>query len=86
MVLKKYGVKIESISDTMLMSYAFENGITRHNLDDLAQKHLNITTIKFKDVVGTGKKQITFDYVDINQATKYASEDALITFNLYNLF
>ena len=85
-VLKKYGVKIESISDTMLMSYAFENGITRHNLDDLAQKHLNITTIKFKDVVGTGKKQITFDYVDINQATKYASEDALITFNLYNLF
>ena len=85
-VLKKYGVKLESISDTMLMSYAFENGITRHNLDDLAQKHLNITTIKFKDVVGTGKKQITFDYVDINQATKYASEDALITFNLYNLF
>ncbi|PPR41194.1 MAG: DNA polymerase I [Alphaproteobacteria bacterium MarineAlpha5_Bin12] len=85
-VLKKYGVKLESISDTMLMSYAFENGITRHNLDDLAQKHLNIKTIKFKDVVGTGKKQITFDYVDINQATKYASEDALITFNLYNLF
>ena len=53
----------------MLMSYACENGITRHNLDDLAFKHLDHTNIKFKDLVGSGKKEITFDYVNIKDAT-----------------
>ena len=50
-ILKKYNVKFNSIEDTMLMSYAFENGVTRHNMDDLAFKHLNYTTIKFKELV-----------------------------------
>ena len=45
-----HNVKFNSIADTMLMSYAFENGITRHNIDDLAFKHLNHTTFKFKDL------------------------------------
>ena len=68
----------------MLLSYALDNGITRHGMDDLAYRHLNHSTIKFKDLVGSGKKQITFDYVAINAATKYAAEDALITLKLYN--
>ena len=70
----------------MLMSYAFENGIIRHNIDDLAFKHLNHTTIKFKNLVGSGKKEITFDFVKIKDATNYAAEDAYITFKLYNTF
>jgi len=83
-ILKKYGVNFHSIEDTMLLSYALDNGITRHGMDDLAYRHLNHSTIKYKDLVGGGKKQITFDYVPIPQATKYAAEDALITLKLYN--
>ena len=48
-------------------------------------RHLNHETIKYKDLVGTGKKQISFDYVNIDLATKYAAEDALITLKLYNV-
>ena len=83
-ILKKYDVTFNSIDDTMLLSYVLDNGFTRHGMDDLAYRHLNHTTIKFKDLVGSGKKQITFDYVPIDQATKYAAEDALITLKLYN--
>ena len=85
-ILDKYGVKFESIADTMLMSYALDNGVTRHGMDDLAFVHFNHTTIKFKDIVGSGKNQITFDYVNIKDATKYAAEDAFITLKLFNLF
>ena len=45
----------------MLMSYSLDNGLTRHGMDDLAYRHLNHSTIKFKDIVGSGKKQITFN-------------------------
>ena len=83
-ILKKYGVIFNSIDDTMLLSYALDNGLTRHGMDDLAYRHLNHSTIKYKDLVGSGKKQITFDYTPIAEATKYAAEDALITLKLYN--
>ena len=85
-ILNKYGIKIESLEDTMLMSYALDNGLTRHGMDDLSFFHFNHSTIKFKEVVGSGKKQITFDYVSMDDATKYAAEDALITFKLFNHF
>ena len=84
-ILDKYDIKFESIADTMLLSYAIDNGVTKHNLDDLAYLHLNHTNIKFKELVGSGKKEITFDYVEINKALEYAAEDALITLKLYNL-
>ena len=83
-ILNKYGISFKAIADTMLMSYALDNGLTRHGMDDLAFMHFNHSTIKFKDIVGSGKKQITFDYVNINDATKYAAEDALITLKLFN--
>ncbi|SVC98071.1 uncharacterized protein METZ01_LOCUS350925, partial [marine metagenome] len=83
-ILNKYGVEFQSFEDTMLMSYSLDNGLTRHGMDDLAYRHFSHSTIKFKDIVGTGKKQITFDQVTINEATKYAAEDALITLKLYN--
>ena len=69
----------------MLMSYINDAGNHRHSMDELAKVHFNRDTIKFKDVVGTGKTQITFDYVDIEKATEYAAEDAEITFKLYLL-
>ena len=59
-VLKKYGVDFFSFDDTMLLSYALDNGFTRHGIDDLAYRHLNHSTIKFKDLVGSGKKKGNF--------------------------
>ena len=70
----------------MLMSLVCDAGINRHNMDDLAKIHLNRETIKFKDVVGSGKSQLTFDQVKISEAINYAAEDSEITFRLYKLF
>ncbi len=83
-ILSKYGVKFKSIADTMLISYAIDNGILKHNLDDLSFNHLDHTTIKYKDVVGTGKNEITFDKVSIDDAVNYAAEDSLLTLKLFN--
>jgi len=83
-ILEKYGLNLTSIADTMLLSYAIDNGITKHNMDDLAYLHFNHTNIKFKEIVGSGKKEITFDFVEISKALDYAAEDALITLKLYN--
>ncbi len=86
-ILNKYGVTFNSIADTMLISYSIDNGIFKHNLDDLSFNHLNHTTIKYKEVVGTGKNEITFDKVTIDNAINYAAEDSLLTLRLFqNLY
>ena len=82
-ILNKYGVDVKGFHDTMLMSYVLDAGVNRHSMDELASIHLNRQTIKFKDVVGSGKSQITFDKVKIEDALNYAAEDAEITFKLY---
>ena len=80
------GIDMNSVEDTMLMSYALDAGKNRHNMDTLSEIHLGHKTIKFKDLVGIGKKQITFSEVDVNIAKDYASEDADITYRLYKIF
>ena len=70
----------------MLLSYSLDAGVNRHNLDLLAKTHLDHDNIKFKDVVGTGKSEVTFDEVLIDNAYRYACEDADVTLKLYNLF
>ena len=84
-ILKKYNIEVNSIDDTMLMSLVCNAGSHRHNMDDLAKIYLDRTTTKFKDIVGSGKTQITFDQVDIKTATQYAAEDSEITFKLFQL-
>jgi len=79
-------IKLNPIEDTMLMSYALDAGKHRHNMDNLSEIHLNHKPISFKEVTGSGKSQITFDKVPIKLATKYAAEDADVTFKLYLLF
>ena len=69
----------------MLISYTLDAGNNRHNMDTLSELHLGHKTISFKEVVGTGKKQLNFSDVDLKVATKYAGEDADITLRLYNL-
>ena len=70
----------------MLMSYVLDAGKNRHNMDTLSEIHLNHKTITFKDLVGSGKKEINFSEVDIEKAKDYAAEDADITFRLYKKF
>ena len=79
------GIKLNSLEDTMLISYVLDAGKNRHNMDTLSEIHLAHKPISFKDIVGTGKKQINFKDVDIPKALEYAAEDADITFRLYKI-
>ena len=85
-VFFKQGIELNSMEDTMLMSYVLDAGRNRHNMDTLSEIHLDHKTIAFKDVVGTGKKEINFSEVDLKNAKNYAAEDADITFRLYQKF
>ena len=85
-VFFKRGIKITSVEDTMLMSYVLDAGRNRHNLDTLAEIHLQHKNISFKELVGTGKKQLNFSEVDIASAKDYAAEDTDVTLRLYKLF
>ncbi len=84
-VLAQYGLELNPIEDTMLLSFVLDAGKNGHGLDELSLLHLDHRAIAFKDVCGTGKSQITFDKVAINDATKYAAEDAEITYRLWRL-
>ena len=85
-VLYMQGVKMTSMEDTMLMSYVLDAGKNRHNMDTLSELHLQHKTISFKEIVGTGKKEINFSDVELDKAMEYAAEDADITFRLYKIF
>ena len=80
------GIILNCMEDTMLMSYVLDAGKNRHNMDTLSEIHLNHKPISFKDLVGSGKKQINFSEVEIEAAKNYAAEDADITFRLYKIF
>ena len=85
LILKKYDVAITPFDDTMLISYVLDAGVNKHGMDELSRVHLDITPIPFKEIAGTGKKQITFDQVPIDKATEYAAEDADITGRLHRI-
>ncbi len=84
-VLGRHGLEVGPVDDTMLMSFVLDGGAGKHNMDDLADRHLGVQTIKFKDVAGSGKAQVTFDYVPLEKARDYAAEDADITLRLHQL-
>ena len=83
-VLAQHGINLQGIAfDTMLESYVLDSVATRHDMDSLALKYLNETTISFADVAGKGAAQITFNQVALEQAGPYAAEDADITLRLH---
>ncbi len=84
-IFRKYGINIEPIEDTMLLSYTLDAGNNRHNMDTLSEIHLGHKTITYKELVGSGKKQLNFSEVNLKDATKYAAEDADVTLRLYNI-
>jgi len=83
-VLKQHGIEINSIEDTMLLSYTLDAGTNRHNLDTLSEIHLNHKTISYKELVGSGKNKLNFSDISLDKATEYAAEDADVTLRLYN--
>ncbi|MEJ2123989.1 MAG: DNA polymerase I, partial [Alphaproteobacteria bacterium] len=85
LVLKRYGVRLAPIDDTMLMSYVLDAGRGGHGMDELSERHLSHKPIAFKDVAGSGKKQVTFDQVSVARATEYAGEDADVTLRLWHI-
>jgi len=89
LVLKRYGVRLQSFDDTMLMSYALDGGRGSHGMDDLAQRHLEHTCLPFKQIIALapGKKiaDKTFAGVPVDKATEYAAEDADITLRLWHV-
>jgi len=83
-VLRRHGVAVEGYADdTMLESFVWNSSATRHDMDSLAKRYLGYDTIKFEDVAGKGAKQIPFSEVAIDDATRYAAEDADITLRLH---
>ena len=77
-----YDIRIVPFDDTMLMSFVLDAGSHGHGMDELAALHLGHTTISIKELIGTGKSQITFDRVPVEKAGIYAAEDADITLRL----
>lgn len=84
-IFARNGVQVAPIDDTMLLSFVLEGGMHGHGMDELSELHLGISPIKFKEVAGTGKSQITFDYVPLEKACDYAAEDADITLRLHQI-
>ena len=82
-ILVRVGINIGPIDDTMLLSYAQNAGIHNHGMDLLSERYLNHVPIPIKTLLGTGKSAITFDHVPVDEATKYAAEDADITLRLW---
>ena len=84
-IFKNVGIDIQTYDDTMLLSYVLDGTSHKHNMDDLANHYFGLQTIKFEEVAGKGKSQITFDQVSMDKALNYAAEDADVTLRLWTL-
>ncbi len=85
-VLERNGIRLSPIDDTMLISYAQASGEQGgHGMDTLSERHLNHKPIPIKELIGTGKSQVTFDKVSIEKAAPYAAEDADVTLRLWKI-
>ncbi|MCI4591499.1 DNA polymerase I [Sphingobium sp. BYY-5] len=87
-VLRRHGIEIAPFDDTIVMSFDLDAGqsLAGHGMDEAARVHLNHICISFKEVVGTGKSQISFAEVPLDRATEYAAEDADVTLRLWKQF
>ncbi len=84
-VLVQHGLTISPYDDTLVLSFALDAGKHNHGMDELATLHLGHTPIAFAEVCGKGKGQISFDQVPLNDATRYAAEDADVTLRLWHI-
>ena len=86
LVVDKYDINIKNYDDTMLMSYSIGSGGIRHKLDTLIKYYFDHNAISFKDLTGSGKDKKTFQELTIQEAGKYAAEDADMTLRLWKIF
>jgi len=85
-VMRRHGVALAGYADdTLLQSFVLNSGSARHDMDSLAKRYLGYDTIKYEDVAGKGAKQIPFSHVAVEDATRYAAEDADITLRLHRV-
>jgi len=85
-VLRRCGVEVRGVAyDTMLESYVLDAAGWRHDMDSMAEQHLDHRTIRFEDVAGKGKTQVSFAQVSVDRAAEYAAEDADITLRLHHV-
>ncbi len=82
-IFSGHGIAVGPIDDTMLISFVLEAGQHNHGMDELSELHLGHTPIPIKELIGSGKSQITFDQAPLDKATRYAAEDADVTFRLW---
>lgn len=82
-VLRNAGIDVTPFDDTIVMSFDLDAGLHGHKMDELAATHLSHTCIAYKEVVGTGKRQLGFHEIDLKTATRYAAEDADVTLRLW---
>ena len=85
-IFARVGITVAPVDDTMLMSYAMHGGLHNHGMDTLSDRYLGHTPIPIKPLLGSGKSAKTFDQVPIEDAVKYAAEDADITLRLWQQF
>ena len=85
-VLLRYGIRMAPIEDTMLLSYALHGGLHGHGMDLLSERYIGHKPIPIKELIGSGKSQITFAQVPVEEASKYAAEDADVTLRLWRMF
>ncbi|PAU98201.1 DNA polymerase I [Paracoccus salipaludis] len=85
-ILARYGIRMAPLDDTMLLSYALNAALHNHGMDELAQTYIGHRCQPIKELIGAGKNQITFAQVPIDRATRYAAEDAEVTWRLWQHF
>ncbi|MBC7736046.1 MAG: DNA polymerase I, partial [Candidatus Saccharibacteria bacterium] len=85
-IFARLGIKVAPIDDTMLMSYAMYAGRHNHGMDYLSETYLGHKPIPIKELIGSGKTQVTFAQVPIDRAAAYAAEDADVTLRLWQMF
>ncbi|EGQ7766393.1 DNA polymerase I [Vibrio parahaemolyticus] len=84
-VLARYGIEMKGIKyDTMLASYVYNSVGGKHDMDSLALRFLQHSCISFEQIAGKGKNQLTFNQIELEQASPYAAEDADVTLRLHN--
>lgn len=85
-VMRRHGIALAGYSDdTLLQSFVLNSGSARHDMDSLAKRYLGYDTVKYEDVCGKGAKQIPFAQISLDDATRYAAEDADITLRLHHV-
>ncbi|MCA3446382.1 MAG: DNA polymerase I [Rhodobacter sp.] len=85
-IFARHGIAVAPIDDTMLMSYAMHAGLHGHGMDALSEQYLGHVPIPIKSLLGSGKGMVTFDRVPVDDAVKYAAEDADVTLRLWKTF